>query len=132
MWVRAAARSHHRIRLPFRRPSRKSQSRRIGSGMSPTSLQKSPIVPGGMMENDQRNARTFGVLFIVTFLTSIPAALMFGTVLDDAAGYIASGGNDNLIYLAALLEFVLIIANVGTAVVLFPIAPRQDKILALR
>ena len=83
------------------------------------------------METDQRNARVFGVLFIITFLTSIPAALLFQSVTDDAAGFIAGSGNENLIYLAALLELALIIANVGTAVVLYPIARRQNKILAL-
>ena len=83
------------------------------------------------MESDQRNARIFGVLFILTFLTSIPAALLFQSVIDDPAGFIAGGGNLNQIYLAVLLEFALIIANVGTAVVLYPIARRQDKILAL-
>jgi hypothetical protein len=83
------------------------------------------------MEADQRDARIFGVLFIITFLTSIPAALLFQTVTDDPAAYIAGSGNDNLIYLAAVLEFALIIANVGTAVVLYPIARRQNKTLAL-
>jgi Domain of unknown function (DUF4386) len=84
------------------------------------------------METDQRNARIFGVLFIITFLTSIPAALIFQSeVLDDPASYLAGSGNDNLISLAVLLEFLLIIANVGTAVVLYPIARRQNKVLAL-
>ena len=83
------------------------------------------------METDQRNARIFGVLFILTFLTSIPAALIFQTVIDDPAGFIAGSGNVNQIYLAVLLEFGLILANVGTAVVLYPIARRQDRILAL-
>jgi len=84
------------------------------------------------MESDQRTARVFGVLFIATFLTSIPAALLFDSiVLDDPAGYLAGSGNDNLIYLAVLLEFALILANVGTAVVLYPIARRQNRILAL-
>jgi hypothetical protein len=80
-----------------------------------------------MMETDQRNARMFGALFIVTFLTSIPAALIFQSIVDDPAGYIAGSGNDNVIYLAVLLEFVLIIANVGTAVVLYPIHDDRTK-----
>jgi hypothetical protein len=86
---------------------------------------------GGGMEEDQRNARIFGVLFIITFLTSIPAVLLFQPVLDDPAGYIAGGGKDNQIYLGAFLELLLIIANVGTAVVLYPIARRQNEILAI-
>jgi hypothetical protein len=86
----------------------------------------------GSMESDQRHARLFGVLFILTFLTSIPAALIFDSVvLDDPAGFIAGSGNENLLYLAVMLEFFLIIANVGTAVVLYPIARRQSRVLAL-
>jgi hypothetical protein len=83
------------------------------------------------MDEDQRAARVFGVLFVITFLTSIPAVLLFQPVLDDPAGYIAGGGKDNQIYLGVLLEFLLIISNVGTAVALYPIARRQNAVLAL-
>jgi Domain of unknown function (DUF4386) len=83
------------------------------------------------MADDQRHGRIFGVLFIITFVTSIPAYLLFQSVLDDPAGYIAGGGKDNQIYLGVLLELLLIIANVGTAVVLYPIARRQNEALAL-
>ena len=83
------------------------------------------------MDGDQRNARIFGVLFLITFVTSIPALALYQPVLDDPAGYIAGGGEDNQIYLGALLELLLIIANVGTAVVVFPILRRQNEILAL-
>ena len=71
------------------------------------------------------------MLFIITFLTSIPALALFQPVLDDPAGYIAGGGEDNQIYLGVLLELLLIIANIGTAVVLLPILRRQNEILAL-
>jgi Domain of unknown function (DUF4386) len=80
---------------------------------------------------DQRDARIFGVLFIITFITSIPALALFQPVLDDPAGYIAGDGKDNQIYLGAFLELLLIIANVGTAVVLYPIVRRQNELLAI-
>ena len=83
------------------------------------------------MADDQRTARIFGVLFIITFLTSIPALLLFQPVLDDPAGYIAGGGKDNQIYFAAFLEFLLVLSNVATAVVLYPIAKRQNETLAI-
>jgi Domain of unknown function (DUF4386) len=91
----------------------------------------SGVVQRTSMESDQRDARIFGVLFILTFVTSIPAALLFQSITDDPAGFIAGDGNVNQIYLAVLLEFALILTNVGTAVVLYPIARRQNKALAL-
>ncbi len=83
------------------------------------------------MADDQRHGRIFGVLFIITFITSIGALALFQPVLDDPAGYIAGGGKDSQIYLGAFLEFLLILANVGTAVVLYPIARRQNEALAI-
>jgi len=83
------------------------------------------------MDQDQKTARIFGVLFLITFATSIPALALYQPVLDDPAGYIAGGGEDNKIYLGVLLELLLIIANVGTAVVLYPIVRRQNEILSL-
>ncbi len=78
------------------------------------------------MSLDQKRARVFGVLYLITFLTSIPALAMYQPVLDDPVGYIASGGHDTQILFAALLELLLIIANIGTAVVIFPIAPTTE------
>ena len=83
------------------------------------------------MEADQRIARIFGVLFIITFITSIPALWLYQPVLDDPAAYIAGGGHDSKIYLGVLLELLLIIANIGTAVVIYPILRRQNEILSL-
>ncbi len=82
------------------------------------------------MTSTRRISFAFGVLFLITFITSIPALLLFQPVLDDPAGYIAGAGSDNRIYFGALLELLLIIANIGTAVVVFPILRRQNEILA--
>src|SRR4026208_848697 len=83
------------------------------------------------MAEDQRNARIFGVLFLITYVTSIGALALFQSVLDDPAGYIAGDGKDSQIYLGAFLDFLLILANVGTAVVLYPIVRRQNELLDL-
>jgi hypothetical protein len=83
------------------------------------------------VDEDQRAARWFGVLFIITFVTSITALALFQSVLDDPAGYISGDGKDNQIYLGAFLDFLLVLANVGTAVVLYPIARRQNEYLAI-
>jgi Domain of unknown function (DUF4386) len=80
---------------------------------------------------DQKRARVFGVLFLITFITSIPAVALYQPVLDDPVGYIASGGQNTQILFGALLELLLLIANIGTAVVIFPIVRRQSEELAL-
>jgi hypothetical protein len=80
---------------------------------------------------DQKRARIFGVLFLITFVTSIPALLLYQPVLDDPVAYIAGGGQNNQILFGAFLELLLIIANIGTAVVIFPIVKRQSEELAL-
>jgi Domain of unknown function (DUF4386) len=78
---------------------------------------------------ERRISVAFGVLYLITFVTSIPALWLFQPVLDDPQGYIAGAGADNRIYLGALLELILIIANIGTAVVLITLLKRQHEIL---
>ena len=52
-------------------------------------------------------------------------------VLDDPVGYIAGAGHDKRILVGALLELLLIIANIGTAVVIVPIMRRLNEELAI-
>jgi hypothetical protein len=80
---------------------------------------------------DQKRARVFGVLYLITFATSITAALLYRPVLDDPVGYIAGAGHDKRILFGALLELLLIIANIGTAVVIVPIMRRLNEELAI-
>jgi hypothetical protein len=83
------------------------------------------------MTLDQKRARWFGVLYLITFVTSIPALLLFQPVLDDPVGYIAGAGHDKRILFGAFLELLLIIANIGTAVVIVPIMWRRYKELSI-
>ncbi len=83
------------------------------------------------MSPQRRISFWFGVLYLITFVTSIAAILLFQPVLDDPQGYIAGAGEDNRIYFGALLELILIIANIGTAIVIFPIVKRQNEIMAV-
>lgn len=81
--------------------------------------------------NPQSIARIAGVLFIITFVTAIPAQIVLYDSLLNDADYITGSGVDNGVFLGAFLELLLIIANIGTAVVLFPILRRQNESLAL-
>ncbi len=81
--------------------------------------------------NARKIALITGVLFIITYVTSIPARLFLYAPVRTDVNYIVGAGADSQIALGALLELILIIANVGTAVVLFPILKRQNYELAL-
>ncbi len=80
--------------------------------------------------SERKLALIAGVLFVITFITSIPALLLYGPVLHDTS-YIIGTGADTSVFLGASLELLLIIANVGTALALFPILKRQSEGLAL-
>jgi hypothetical protein len=80
---------------------------------------------------DQKRARWFGALYLITFVTSIPALLLYEPVLRHPVAYIAGAGHDKQILLGAFLELLLIIANIGTAVVIVPIVRRLNEELAI-
>jgi hypothetical protein len=83
------------------------------------------------VDSTRRTALIAGVLFLITYITAIPAAFLFYAPVLNDANYIVGTGADTRVALGALLEVILIIANVGTAVVLFPILKRQNEALAL-
>lgn len=53
---------------------------------------------GVFVSPTRRISFAFGVLFLITFATSIPALYLFQPVLDDPVGYVANGGSDNRIF----------------------------------
>jgi hypothetical protein len=78
----------------------------------------------------RRLAFLAGALFILTFVTSIPAFFLYDPVLNDP-GYIVGSGADTRVLVGAFLELLLIVANVGTALALFGVLKRQNESLAL-
>ncbi len=71
-----------------------------------------------------------GILFLVTYATSIPALLLYGPLVESP-GTLLAPGDESGVLVAAFLELVLIAANVGTAIVLFPVLKRHSETLAL-
>ena len=82
------------------------------------------------MTSSRKTALAVGVLFILTFVTSIAGVIAYGPVLSDPL-YIVSAGPNTGVFLGAFLELLLIITNIGCAVVLFPLLKRQNEALAL-
>ena len=70
------------------------------------------------------------MLYLITFITSIPAYFFYVPVLDDPR-YIVGAGADTSVRLGAFLEVILIISGIGTAVVVWPVLKRVNEILAL-
>ena len=83
------------------------------------------------MSADQKRARWFGVLYLLTFITSIPALALYEPALRHPVAFVAGSGNVNEIYFGAFLELLLILANIGTAVVIVPIMRRQFEDLSI-
>ena len=83
------------------------------------------------MTYTRKLALATGIFFVITIIASIPAAFVFyAPVLDDPR-YIVGAGADNGVLMGVFLELLLVIANIGTAVVLHPVVKRQNEILAL-
>ena len=80
--------------------------------------------------NYRRIATFTGWLWIITFVTSIPARFFFyAPVLDHEGTYVTGAGSDarTLIGIGPVLELALIISNVGTAVVPYSIHKRVHE-----
>jgi len=78
----------------------------------------------------RKTALIAGVFFLITFAASIPALLLYDPVLNNTH-YIVGAGADTRVAFGAFLEVLLAIANIGSAVVLFPILKRQRESVAL-
>jgi hypothetical protein len=70
---------------------------------------------------------------VITFVTSIPAYFILYAPVRDHPDYITGAGADPTasVALGAVLELILIIANVGTAVVPYAVYKRYSEGLAL-
>ena len=82
----------------------------------------------------QKTARLFGWLFIGTFITSIGAKILFVAGVGGSFSelrFIPGAVSENSVYLGAILEFGVIVTNIATAVVIYPIVRRQSEKVAL-
>lgn len=81
-------------------------------------------------EQTRRAMLATGVLFILTFITSIVGLLLYGPVLDNST-YVLGTGHDTRIAFGALCEVGLIITNIGTAIALYPVMKRYSETISL-
>lgn len=82
------------------------------------------------MDPSRRAALVAGLLYLVTFVSSIPALALLAPVLDDP-GYVLGPGADLQVAWGAVLDLVNAGACIGTAVVLYPVVRRYGPARAL-
>lgn len=79
--------------------------------------------------NSTRNvAFVAGGLYLLTFI-SIPTLALYGPVHEP--NYIVGPGPDTAVIIGGVLEIIVALAGIGTAVVLFPLLKKQNESFAL-
>lgn len=80
------------------------------------------------MASSRKISLTAGLLYLLTFV-SIPTLAIYGPV--KSANYILGAGPDTSAIIGGLLEIIVALAGISTAVVLYPILKKQNERLAL-
>jgi Domain of unknown function (DUF4386) len=76
----------------------------------------------------RKTALVAGVLYLLTFV-SIPTLALYGSVHDP--NYVVGPGPDTAVLFGGVLEVIVALAGIGTAVVLYPVLKRQNQAAAL-
>jgi hypothetical protein len=81
------------------------------------------------MDSMRKTALVAGLFYLITFI-SIPTLALYGPVKSDP-DWIISAGTDTGVLLGTVLELIVALAGIGTAVALFPVVKRQNEGFAL-
>ncbi|MBX3530109.1 MAG: DUF4386 domain-containing protein [Rhizobiaceae bacterium] len=82
-------------------------------------------------DQHQLLGRLTGLMFIVTFATAIPPVVTFYVPALTDPAFVLGGGFDTGVSWGALLELLLIMANIVTALALYPVLKRRFPVLSL-
>ena len=97
----------------------------ITTATAPTTARRAPV------DWTRNNARAAGILYLITFAASIPAAFYFLTPVLTDPNYIVGSGADTRVIIGCLLDVVNALAAIGTAVAVYPVVRRLNESLAL-
>src|ERR1700748_2859778 len=84
--------------------------------------------PAGM-SSTRKTALVAGIFYLITFV-SIPTLALYGPVKDHRNWILGSGGH-TAVLVGCLLEVIVALAGIGTAVTLYPVVKRQNEGAAL-
>jgi Domain of unknown function (DUF4386) len=82
------------------------------------------------MDPMRKTALAAGVLYLVTFVGSIPALPLYHNILHNP-NYLLGGASDTGVLWGAVGEVICALAGIGTAVALYPVARRHSQTGAL-
>ncbi len=88
-----------------------------------------PPAQGIPMSPARKTALVAGVFYLITFI-SIPTLALYGPVKNHR-DWILSSGTHTGVLVGALLEVIVALAGIGTAVTLYPVVKRQNEGVAL-
>ncbi len=80
------------------------------------------------MDSTRKISLTAGLLYLLTFV-SIPTLFLYSSV--RGANYIVGPGPDTRVFIGVVLELIVALAGIGTAVALYPVVKRQNEGVAL-
>jgi Domain of unknown function (DUF4386) len=80
------------------------------------------------MDPLRRVSLVAGALYLITFV-SIPTLVLYDPV--HKVGFVEGTGSNNGVIVGGILEVIVALAGIGTAVVLFPVVKRQSEVLAM-
>jgi len=86
--------------------------------------------PAVRRDPTRNHARAAGIFYLLTFASSIPALILLGPVLNDAA-YVTSAGHDTRVLWGCLLDCVNALTAVGSAVAVYSVVKRRNESMAL-
>ncbi|MGI2329483.1 DUF4386 domain-containing protein [Planococcus sp. YIM B11945] len=83
------------------------------------------------MEENKRNAKIVGVLFLIAAVTAVLGLLLYDPILNSPDYLVQGAEHANQIILGALMELMLVAAAIGTATAMFPILRKYNETIAL-
>ncbi|SOD74890.1 uncharacterized protein DUF4386 [Jatrophihabitans sp. GAS493] len=82
------------------------------------------------MSSLRRISLAGGLLYLITFIASLPALKLYADVVNQN-DYISTAGSNTPLLWGAWLEIITAIAGIGTAVVLYPVTKRVSATAAI-
>jgi hypothetical protein len=81
-----------------------------------------------IVSSHRRVSLTAGILYLLTFV-SLPTLALYNSV--KGANYVVGSGPDTAVIVGGLLEIIVALAGIGTAVALWSVLKKQNESLAL-